>query len=161
MKKLKKIAFLCLAGLVVILMISSTLVLFKNSRAAEQEIKTTTPFITSITKKVVAGGDIAPRRQVALKSQLSGVVARIYVKAGDYVKAGQLIARIKLLPNSAQLNSARTELEHAHTDFENAKKEKERFAYLYQQDAVSEKSTAAMSWLMRMPVRACLPRNIT
>jgi HlyD family secretion protein len=78
-------------------------------------------FKTTITKKTVAVGKVIPRREIEIKSQVSGVVEKLYVAAGQLVKKGDIIAKITLAPNMIQLNQAESQLEQARLNLDNIK----------------------------------------
>lgn len=61
----------------------------------------------TITVKTVATGSILPKDEVLIKSNISGVVEEIFVEAGEYVKAGDLIAQIRVIPNVSSLTNAK------------------------------------------------------
>ncbi|QCR24233.1 efflux RND transporter periplasmic adaptor subunit [Pontibacter sp. SGAir0037] len=100
--------------------------------------QTEAPFETDIIKKTVATGSIVPRKEVVVKSQVSGVVEELYVEAGQTVKKGQLLAKIRIVPNIVNVNNAENALETARINFEEAKRELERYDELYQQKVVAE-----------------------
>ena len=96
------------------------------------------PFTTTIVLKTVAGGTISPRKEVAAKSQISGVVDKLFIQAGEYVKKGDVLARIKIIPNLANLNRAESEYNKAKIEFSNAEKELKRQKALYDESLISE-----------------------
>ena len=100
--------------------------------------ETEQPEVLDIMKKTTATGSIVPRKEIDMKSQVSGVVETIYVEAGEVVKSGQLLAKIRIIPDMIDLNNAQTELKTARINFENAKQEKERQQVLFQDKIVSE-----------------------
>ncbi|PRY06065.1 HlyD family secretion protein [Pontibacter ummariensis] len=100
--------------------------------------KTESPFETEIVKKTVATGSIVPRKEVQVKSQVSGIVEELYVEAGQVVKKGQLLAKIRIVPNMVSVNNAETELQRARLNFEEAKRELARYEQLYEQKVVPE-----------------------
>ncbi|MGB5378823.1 biotin/lipoyl-binding protein, partial [Muriicola sp.] len=53
----------------------------------------------TIIKKTVATGSILPLEEVLIKPNISGVIEEVYVEGGDFVKSGDLIAKIKVVPN--------------------------------------------------------------
>ncbi len=65
------------------------------------------PSKKTIVKKTVATGSILPLEEVLIKPNVSGVIEEIYVEGGDYVKSGDLLAKIKVVPNMGALNDAR------------------------------------------------------
>ena len=68
------------------------------------------PVRKTLTRSVVATGSVVPRKEVAIKAQVSGVVAELFVEPGDLVEEGTLIARIRVIPESLQLVNARNDL---------------------------------------------------
>ena len=48
------------------------------------EVKT--PFKTNIVKKTIAVGSVVPRKEIDIKPQVSGIIDKLYVKPGQYVK---------------------------------------------------------------------------
>ncbi|MDO1450338.1 efflux RND transporter periplasmic adaptor subunit [Rhodocytophaga aerolata] len=111
---------------------------YKKSKTDPVVYKTENPFVTTIVKKTVATGSIIPRREVAIKPQVSGIVEELYVDAGQTVKEGQLIAKIKIVPNIVSVNNAETSLETARINFENSKKELDRRKGLFEQKVIAE-----------------------
>ncbi|WP_055443748.1 efflux RND transporter periplasmic adaptor subunit [Lacinutrix himadriensis] len=61
----------------------------------------------TIIVKTVATGSIVPKDEVLIKSNISGVVEEIFVEAGEYVTAGDLIAKIRVIPNVSSLTNAK------------------------------------------------------
>lgn len=60
----------------------------------------------TIVNKVVSSGAVLPRHEVAIHSRVSGVIKELAVAPGDFVKRGQLIARIHVVADPMQLNAA-------------------------------------------------------
>lgn len=86
----------------------------------------TKPEINDIIKKAVASGSIKPRKEVNIKPQVSGVIEKLYVEAGQMVTKGQKIAMIKLIPSEVNINSAKSNLELARIRYQDAQRESER-----------------------------------
>ncbi len=113
---------------------------FLYQKAVEKDVifETETPFYTDIVKKAVATGTITPRREIEIKSQVSGVVEKLYVEPGEIVKNGDLLAKIRIIPDMVNLNNAESQLNTARINYENAKQEKERQAQLFEKKFISE-----------------------
>ncbi|MEM7185747.1 MAG: efflux RND transporter periplasmic adaptor subunit [Bacteroidota bacterium] len=77
--------------------------------------------IETIVKKTVATGSIVPKEEVLIKPNISGIIDEIYVEAGDIIESGDLIARVKVVPNINTLNSARNNINAARTSVETAR----------------------------------------
>ncbi|MDJ1499555.1 efflux RND transporter periplasmic adaptor subunit [Xanthocytophaga agilis] len=111
---------------------------YNKSKTTPTVYKTEKPFVTSITKKTIATGSIVPLKEVNIKPQVSGIVEELFVEAGQTVKSGQPIAKIKIVPNLANINQAENTLEQAKIQLNEAKKEFDRFQQLYDQKVVAE-----------------------
>lgn len=100
--------------------------------------------IGSIVKKTVATGSIVPKEEVLIKPNISGIIDEIFVEAGDIIKSGDLIAKVKVVPNVSSLtsaknniNSIRTQVETARLAFENAKSIYNRQKGLFEKGVIS------------------------
>jgi HlyD family secretion protein len=112
--------------------------LYQKSEQPPVVYETDTPFKTDIIKKTIATGTIVPRREVALKSQVSGVVEKLYVEEGASVKVGDLIARIRIIPNVVAVNNAQAQLENARINLDNAERELKRQKSLLDANVTSD-----------------------
>jgi HlyD family secretion protein len=109
-----------------------------NSSGDEKLTPTDSLFFTSITSKTVATGSINPRKEIELKSQVSGVIEELYVEPGDLVKKGDLVAKIRIIQDVVALNNAQANLKTAQINFNNAQKEKNRQYQLFEEKVISE-----------------------
>jgi len=62
--------------------------------------------VGNVILKTLATGSIIPDEEVSIRPNISGVIDKIDVKAGDRVKVGDRIATIKVIPNISNLQSA-------------------------------------------------------
>lgn len=106
--------------------------------------ETETAAVNTVIKKTVATGSIVPKEEVLIKPNISGIIDEIYVEAGDIIKAGELIAKVKVVPNVNSLNSARnninsskTAVETARLAYESQKNIYERQKGLYEKGVIS------------------------
>lgn len=83
--------------------------------------ETETATVNNVVKKTVATGSIVPKEEVLIKPNISGIIDEIYVEAGDIIKAGELIAKVKVVPNVNSLNSARNAINAGQTAVETAR----------------------------------------
>lgn len=60
----------------------------------------------NIEKTSVATGKVSPRDEILIKPQISGIISEVLKEAGDYVKVGDIIAVVQVVPDVSQLNSA-------------------------------------------------------
>lgn len=135
MKTLVKI----LVGLVILAVFAGTLVfLYNKSRKKTVTFKTATPLMTTIIKKAVATGSIVPRKEIEIKPQVSGVVKKIHVEAGDRVKEGDLLAKVEIIPNLVNLNKAESRLKIARIQAADTKKSCDRRRKLFKKGIIAE-----------------------
>ena len=113
---------------------------FLYSKSKEEPViyEMDSTFKATIVNKTVASGTITPRKEVEVKSQVSGVVDQLFVEPGDQVKTGQLIAKIKIIPDVVALNNAEANVRQAVINFKNAEKELNRQKSLFEQNVISE-----------------------
>src|SRR5690606_36830970 len=91
-------------GIVLLILFVWVIKYFKDSNAkAIEDFKVEEPFYTSINTKVVATGKLNPEEEIELKPQIGGIIDKILVEEGDIVKKGDLIAKIRVVPNEQNL----------------------------------------------------------
>ena len=95
------------------------------------------PFIANIEKKTVATGKVVPEDEIEIKPQISGIIEKIYMEEGVKVKAGDLIALIKVVPNEQSLNQARGRVRNAELALNNIKIEYNRNKALFDKGVIS------------------------
>lgn len=135
---MKKLVWFAVLALIAFIFIGTAVFLFNKSQEKPVVYETDAPFKTTIIKKTVAIGKVIPRKEVNVTSQVSGVVEKVYVVAGQTVKKGDLIARITLAPNMVMLNSAESQLQAAEINLKNAEDELERQKKLFADKLISE-----------------------
>jgi HlyD family secretion protein len=114
------------------------LFLYEKSQAKPTVFKTGQARVMDVVKKAVSPGSIVPRREVTIKPRVSGVLEKIAVEPGRYVKSGELIAKIRIIPDVVNLNNAEARLSAAKISNENAVSELARFEKLHKQGLISE-----------------------
>ena len=135
---MKKIIMFGLLGLVAFVFIGTIVFLYKKSQQPPVVYQLDSPVKTTIVKKTVAIGKVIPRREIEVKSQVSGVVEKLFVVAGQTVKKGDIIARITLRPNMLNVNSAESQLQTARINLQNTEVEFNRQKKLFAQKLISE-----------------------
>lgn len=111
--------------------------LFQKNQQSPTVYKTEKAEIKTIIKNTVATGKIVPKEEVLIKPNISGIIEEVYVEAGDNVKAGDLIAKIKVVPNIANLNSAQNQVQSAKIDLDNQQKLYARQKTLFDKGVIS------------------------
>lgn len=135
MKKFIKTAMWVLVGL---LFVATFVYLYFNSKDKEAEYEIVIPTTDAvITKSTLLTGTIEPRDEIEIKPQISGIISEIYVEAGQQVKEGDIIAKIKVIAEESQLSSAHNRVSVAENTLALQKAKTERTAELYEKKYVS------------------------
>ncbi|MFK7812251.1 MAG: efflux RND transporter periplasmic adaptor subunit [Maribacter sp.] len=92
----------------------------------------------TIIKKTVATGSILPLEEVLIKPNISGVIEEVFVEGGDYVKSGDLLCRIKVVPNLNALNDARNSIDEAKIGLDDQLRNLERQKGLFAKGVISK-----------------------
>lgn len=112
---------------------------FKDANASDIiDYETESPFYTSIVKEVIATGKLNPEDEIELKPQVSGIIDKILVEEGDIVKRGDLIARIRVVPNEQAVISANSRINSARLSYNNAKTLFDRSKKLFEKGVISK-----------------------
>lgn len=134
MKKYSKLIFAAIAA---IIFIGTFVFLYQKSQPKPVEYNELSPATADIQKTTVITGKIEPRDEVNVKPQISGIITNIYKEAGDFVKEGEVIAKVKVIPDMGQLSSAQARVRLAEINLKQAKVNFSREEKLYNQKLVS------------------------
>jgi HlyD family secretion protein len=135
---MKRILKFLILGVIAVVFVGTLVFLYRKSQAAPVVYQLDTPARMTIVKKTVATGKVIPRREIEVKSQVSGVVERLYVIAGQPVKKGAVIARIALRPNMVNISTAESQLEQARINLHNQEIDLDRYRKLVAEKVISE-----------------------
>ncbi|NDW13126.1 efflux RND transporter periplasmic adaptor subunit [Bacteroides sp. 214] len=126
MKKFFKIALLVLLAFG---FLWTFVFLYNKSKPKVVVYEIVKPAVGDLEKSTVATGKVEPRDEILIKPQISGIVDVVYKEAGQKVKKNEVIAKVKVIPELGQLNSAESRvrlaginLKQAETDFGRSKK---------------------------------------
>ena len=134
MKRILKIAGLVLLGLLVI---STFVFLWQKSRPKVVNYKIEKTTTDTIEKRTVATGKVEPRNEILIKPQMSGIIAEVFKEAGDKVQAGDIIARIQVVPDMVNLSSAESRVQRAQLAANQSRINYERDKKLYENEVIS------------------------
>lgn len=133
-----KTAIKILVGVIILAVFGGTIVyLYKKSAAKPIIYETTAAQKTNIVKKTVATGKIVPRKEIEIKPQVSGIIAELYVEAGQSVKKGDMIAKVRIIPNMISLNEAESRLNRAKINRDDAERNYARQKALYDSKVIA------------------------
>jgi len=106
--------------LIVVLFVVALYYLWQKNQEDPVTYTTDAPTEETIVVKTVATGSIVPKEEVLIKPNISGVVDEVFVEAGEYVKQGDLIAQIRVIPNVSNLTSAKNNIASNQTALQTA-----------------------------------------
>ena len=135
MKKFFKWGLLFLVALI---FIGTFVFLYQKSRKKETSYQTVSPEVTDLYKSTIVTGKIEPRDEVLIKTQINGIIAEIYKKAGEQIRKDEVIAKVKVIPEMSSLNSAESSVRMAEINLRQTEKDYQRMKNLYEQKLVSE-----------------------
>ena len=111
--------------------------LYAKEQAPQATYSLEAPAMGDILKKTVSSGSVVPRKEILIKPQISGIVSRVLVEAGDTVDQGDLIAVVRVVPDMGQLSSAQSRLERARISQHDAQRIHERQESLKKNGVIS------------------------
>lgn len=129
---MKKFFKILLWVIVALIFLGTFIYLFMNSRPKVDEYELVSPSIQTVERTTVLTGDIEPRDEIEIKPQISGIISEILVEPGDHVNNGDVIAKIKVIPEATQLSSAENRIRVAKISLEEARQTYERTKALYE-----------------------------
>jgi len=156
MKNWKKIALIAGVVAVLLIIVGFTVVQSRKGVVTVQTGKVAREDITSV---VTASGEIKPKVYVNIGANAMGKITHLFVKEGDSVKQGQVLATLEnvqssadVAANDAALNASRTdavaaqaavntaaaELNQAEAEFERAKLDYDRNKALYDSQLIAK-----------------------
>ena len=134
---MKKYSKLMVAAIVAIIFIGTFVFLYQKSQPKPTEYQELTPKVTDVLKSTVITGKIEPRNEVNVKPQISGIITEICKQAGDYVQAGEVIAKVKVIPDMGQLSNAQARVRLAGINLKQAQVDYTREEQLFKEQLVS------------------------
>jgi len=140
---MKKVLRYSLITLLVVGVIYAGWFFITTNNKSSVKFETETPAKIAIEKKTVATGKVVPEDQVEIKPQISGIIEEVFVKEGEVIETGDLIAKIKVVPNEAALNSAVGRVDNAKIVLDNAKIDYDRNKGLYEKEIISNQDYIA------------------
>jgi len=134
MKKSKTILILS----IIVVTFSAALIFFwKRNQKSDITYDTKKAKMGTVTLKTMATGSIIPDEEVSIRPNISGVIDKIYVEAGDKINTGDRIATIKVIPNISNLQASQNGVAQAKIALENQKKIFARQKQLFDKGVIS------------------------
>ncbi|WP_405208274.1 efflux RND transporter periplasmic adaptor subunit [Aquimarina sp. LLG6339-5] len=134
---MKKTITVIILLLIVVVFGGALYYLYQKNQEDPVTYKTEQSTTETIIKKTVATGSIVPKEEVLIKPNISGIIEEIYIEAGDQIKSGDLIAKIRVIPNVSSLQSAKNAVQTAKIDLDNQEKVFNRQKELFDKGVIS------------------------
>lgn len=134
---MKKYMKYIITALILAVFVSTFVFLYIKSLPQPATYEEFKPRLTDIHSTTIITGKIEPKDEVNIKPQISGIVTEIYKEAGQTVKAGEVIAKVKVIPDMSQLSSAESRVRLADINLRQAQVDYQREKNLYDKQLVS------------------------
>ena len=134
---MKKYSKLIIAAIIALIFIGTFVFLWQKSQPKEIVYNEFTPKLESIEKTTIITGKIEPRNEVNVKPQISGIITELLKEPGQFVQQGEVIAKVKVIPDMGQLSSAEARVRLSEINLKQAQVNYNREENLYNQKLVS------------------------
>ena len=135
-----KYSKLIIAIIVALIFIGTFVFLYQKSQPEPVVYNEFTTKMGDVSKTTLITGKIEPRNEVNVKPQISGIITDIYKEAGDVVKAGEVIAKVKVIPDMSQLSSAESRVRLAEINAKQAQVDYDRDKVLFDKHLITAES---------------------
>ena len=134
MKKYLKIALLVVVAAIFIF---TFVFLYQKSKPKITVYDTVTPTVADLEKTTVATGKVEPRDEILIKPQISGIIDELYKEAGQTIRKGEVIAKVKVIPELGTLNSAESRVRLAELNAKQGETDFARIEKLFEDKLIS------------------------
>ena len=135
---MKRYSKLIIAAIIALIFIGTFVFLWQKSQPKEVVYQEFTPEKKDIRKTTIITGKIEPRNEVNIKPQISGIIAELLKEPGDYVNQGDVIAKVKVIPDMSQLSSSESRVRLADINLKQVETDYARTESLHNQKLVSD-----------------------
>ena len=134
---MKRYSKLIIAAIIALIFIGTFVFLWQKSQPKEVVYNEFTPKMEDIQKTTIITGEIEPRNEVNVKPQISGIITELLKEPGQTVQQGEVIAKVKVIPDMGQLSSAEARVRLSEINLKQAQVNFNREENLYNQKLVS------------------------
>ncbi|WP_455513200.1 efflux RND transporter periplasmic adaptor subunit [Leyella stercorea] len=134
---MKKYFKYILMALVAVIFIGTFVFLYIKSQPQPEVYDEFTLQRMDIRKTTVVTGKIEPRNEVNVKPQISGIITEILKEAGETVQEGEVIAKVKVIPDMGSLSAAQSRLRLAEINRKQAQTDYDREKALFDKGLVA------------------------
>jgi len=145
-----------------VVILGTLVYLWSKSQAKPVKYETVQLERRDISKKIIINGMIEPRNEILIKPQISGIITEIYKEPGQNIKIGEIIAKVKVVPDIAMLSSAESRLKVAKISLERVTQDYERTKKLFESGVTSKElyETAYSTYLQALEEVSIAEENI-
>ena len=125
-------------AIIVIVVAGIGYLIFKPTGDKNAELKLVEVTTGTIVDKALAVGQLEPRREIQVKSKISGIVQTLHVEIGQEINAGERLITVSPNPTPLEYAEAKRSLELAQVDYDNSMLIFERKKGMYQKNLISK-----------------------
>lgn len=134
---MKKGVTIIILSIIAFVFFGAMFYLYSKNKEVPVVFNTDKAEIKTIVKTTIATGNIVPDEEVLIKPNVSGIIEEVYIKAGESIKAGDLIAKIKVVANVSNLNNSQNQVKAAKIELDNQEKIFQRRKTLFDKGVIS------------------------
>jgi len=134
---MKKGATITILIFIALLFFGAMYYLYAKNQESPIVFETDKAEIKTIVKNTIATGNIVPDEEVLIKPNISGIIEAVYIKAGENIKAGDLIAKIKVVANVSNLSNSQNQVKTTKIELDNQEKSFQRQKTLFDKGVIS------------------------
>ena len=135
---MKNVGKIILFSIIGVMVIGTFVFLWNKSKPQVTQYEIISPERSTIENKSVATGKVEPRNEILIKPQISGIISEVLKEAGEKISVGDVIAKVKVIPEMGQLNSAESRVRMADITLKQVKLEYDRQVTLYGKGVISK-----------------------
>lgn len=134
MKKVFRIVLFVFLGFIIL---GTFYWVYQKSKPKQVRYEISTVEEGSIETSSVATGQVSPRDEILIKPQISGIISEVLKEAGDFVKEGDIIATVKVVPDISSLSTAESRVRVAQINLNQIEAEHVRQKQIYDRGVIS------------------------
>ena len=121
----------------VLVLVAIFVFLYRQTKPEEILYEKVSPVVKDIDKMTVVTGKIVPRDEINVKPQISGIITEVFKEPGESVKEGEVIAKVKVIPEMSSLSSAQSRVRLSEINLNQAQVNLDREQELYDKLLIS------------------------
>ncbi len=121
----------------VLVLVAIFVFLYRQTKPEEILYEKVSPAVKDIDKMTVVTGKIVPRDEINVKPQISGIITEVFKEPGESVKEGEVIAKVKVIPEMSSLSSAQSRVRLSEINLNQAQVNLDREQELYDKFLIS------------------------